>query len=137
VYSASKAALEMLSEALQYEVQHLGVRVVIVQSGGIRTEATERPRHFSLDAYQPLIEQQAARQSIRKGRSRTGDVARALADIIEIPRLPQVPISEQQIGIARLGGGIAGPGHAGIGPAAKTKEKEVIECRQTLEPIHR
>lgn len=42
VYSASKAALEMLSEALQFEVQNFGVQVVIIQSGGIRTEATAR-----------------------------------------------------------------------------------------------
>ncbi len=89
VYSASKAALEMLSEALQFEVQHFGVRVVIIQSGAIQTDAIARQRRFSLDSYQPLMEQNAARfarYDARGGRATPEHVASAIADIIENPK---------------------------------------------------
>jgi NAD(P)-dependent dehydrogenase (short-subunit alcohol dehydrogenase family) len=112
VYSASKAALEMLSEALQFEVQHFGVRVVIIQSGGIRTEATERQRHFSLDAYQPLIErkQRLAQYAAREGGAAPEEVARAIADIVENPKASlRVPVGgTADRFMARLGGRLAG-----------------------------
>jgi NAD(P)-dependent dehydrogenase (short-subunit alcohol dehydrogenase family) len=50
-------ALERLSEALWFETQHFGVRVVVVASGGIRTGILTRQQRFSLDAYTPLVEQ--------------------------------------------------------------------------------
>lgn len=113
VYSASKAALEMLSEALQFEVQNFGVQVVIIQSGGIRTEATARQRHFSLDVYQPLVEQQAARmaQYAARGSGATPEeIASAIANIIENPKASlRVPVGETTDRIlARLGGKLAG-----------------------------
>ncbi len=37
-YAASKHALEAISEALHYEVQPLGVRVVVIEPGGFATE---------------------------------------------------------------------------------------------------
>jgi NAD(P)-dependent dehydrogenase (short-subunit alcohol dehydrogenase family) len=108
VYSASKAALEMLSEALQFEAQHFGVQVVIIQSGGIRTEATARQRHFSLDAYQPLVEQQAARfarYAVRGGGATPEEIASAIANIIENPKASlRVPVGgTADRFIARLG----------------------------------
>jgi NAD(P)-dependent dehydrogenase (short-subunit alcohol dehydrogenase family) len=41
-YDASKAGLELLSEAMQAEVAPFGVRVVIVEPGNVRTEWTGR-----------------------------------------------------------------------------------------------
>jgi NAD(P)-dependent dehydrogenase (short-subunit alcohol dehydrogenase family) len=41
-YDASKAALELLSEALQGELEPFGVRVIIVEPGNVRTEWTGR-----------------------------------------------------------------------------------------------
>ena len=40
VYSASKFAIEAISDALRYEVGGFGIRVVVVQPGPIRTEFT-------------------------------------------------------------------------------------------------
>ncbi len=37
-YDASKAAVELLSEALQAEVAPLGIRVIVVEPGNVRTE---------------------------------------------------------------------------------------------------
>jgi NAD(P)-dependent dehydrogenase (short-subunit alcohol dehydrogenase family) len=37
-YAASKHALEAISEALHYEVQPLGVRVIVIEPGGFATE---------------------------------------------------------------------------------------------------
>lgn len=113
VYSASKAALEMLSEALEFEVQHFGVRVVLIQSGGIRTDKTKRPPHFSLEAYDPLIQQQNARlaqYATRAGGAMPEEVASAIAEIIENPKsslkVPVGGIADRVM--ARLGRGIAG-----------------------------
>jgi NAD(P)-dependent dehydrogenase (short-subunit alcohol dehydrogenase family) len=113
VYSASKAALELLSEALQFEVQHFGVRVVIIQSGGIHTNQTQRPPKFSIDSYEPLIQQQNARlvqYSAQGGGAAPEDVASAIARIIENPRASlRVPVGGTADRIlARLGGNIAG-----------------------------
>jgi NAD(P)-dependent dehydrogenase (short-subunit alcohol dehydrogenase family) len=41
-YDASKGALELLSDALQTELEPFGVRVVIVEPGNVRTEWTGR-----------------------------------------------------------------------------------------------
>jgi NAD(P)-dependent dehydrogenase (short-subunit alcohol dehydrogenase family) len=53
VYSASKAALEMLSEAIRFEAGHFGVQVTIVQPGTIGTEMAEREQKFELPEYAP------------------------------------------------------------------------------------
>lgn len=112
VYSASKAALERLSEALNFEVQHFGVRVVIIQCGAIRTEALERQRHFSLDVYQPLVEQNTARLTqftARGGGIAPEKAAKVIADIIENPNPSlRVPVGRTtDLFFARFGGNLA------------------------------
>jgi NAD(P)-dependent dehydrogenase (short-subunit alcohol dehydrogenase family) len=56
-YSASKFALEGLSEALAGEMAHFGVKVLIVEPGQLRTEfAGPAMRHMpQMDAYAPIV----------------------------------------------------------------------------------
>lgn len=44
LYSASKFALEGMTEALRMEVKHLGIDVVLIEPGDIRTDFTENRR---------------------------------------------------------------------------------------------
>ena len=53
-YSASKHALEGLTEALSQEVAPLGIKVLSIQPGGFRTGVVERNlRSPKIDAYDP------------------------------------------------------------------------------------
>jgi NAD(P)-dependent dehydrogenase (short-subunit alcohol dehydrogenase family) len=60
LYHGSKFAVEGLSEALQYELSPLGVRVKVIEPGGMRTDFGGRSLDFSNDPelvdYQPLVE---------------------------------------------------------------------------------
>ena len=112
VYAASKAALEMLSEALRFEARHFGVRVVVVAPGGIRTGMTERQARFSLGPYAPLVEQVRARfeRYAPRGGSPPETIARAIADVIEQDDPPlRVPVGAfADRLLARLGGRLVG-----------------------------
>ncbi len=112
VYAASKAALEMLSEALRFEARHFGVRVVVVAPGGIRTGMTERHARFSLAPYAPLVEQVRARfeRYAPRGGSPPETIARAIADVIEQDDPPlRVPVGAfADRLLARLGGRLVG-----------------------------
>ena len=59
LYHATKFGVEGLSEALQYELAPFGVRVRLVEPGGIRTDFGGRSLDFSNDPslaeYQPLV----------------------------------------------------------------------------------
>jgi NAD(P)-dependent dehydrogenase (short-subunit alcohol dehydrogenase family) len=48
-YSASKYALEALSEALHYEVGHFGIRVALVEPGGFDTSFGDNRMIFAVD----------------------------------------------------------------------------------------
>jgi NAD(P)-dependent dehydrogenase (short-subunit alcohol dehydrogenase family) len=85
VYSATKTALERLSEALWFETQHFGVHIVVVASGGIRTGILTRQKRFSLAPYTPLVEQCAARLAQYDAKERGASpeqVANSIADLI-------------------------------------------------------
>lgn len=60
LYHSSKWAVEGLSEALHYELWPLGVRVKIVEPGGVKTDFAGRSLVFTSDAklmeYQPMVD---------------------------------------------------------------------------------
>src|SRR5699024_4308137 len=61
-YSATKAALESTSEALQQEVGPLGIRVAIVQPGPFRTDFAGRSLHQSAEPIAAYAETAGRRQ---------------------------------------------------------------------------
>jgi NAD(P)-dependent dehydrogenase (short-subunit alcohol dehydrogenase family) len=87
-YSASKHALEAVSEALHYEVGHFGVRVALVEPGYFETGFQGKEPRFGLDAppYDELDQQWAvAFEKLRGGEPAAGaePVAQVIADAIE------------------------------------------------------
>jgi len=95
VYSASKAALEMLSEAIRFEAGHFGVQVTIIQPGTIGTEMADREQKFELPAYALLVNQYGQRFArYRQRRAPSAEqIAGEIADLLDRRRLPlRVPV---------------------------------------------
>ncbi|KQW46086.1 short-chain dehydrogenase [Nocardioides sp. Root1257] len=92
-YSATKFALEGLSDALAKEVGPLGIRVVVIEPGGFRTDFAGRSLHQSAE---PIGDYAATAGVRRKENDSThgtqpGDperAARALVNLIEGERVP-------------------------------------------------
>jgi NAD(P)-dependent dehydrogenase (short-subunit alcohol dehydrogenase family) len=95
-YSASKYALEALSETLHYELAHFGLRVVIIQPGYIAPGMKASPRHDGPSEYAGLWEQWTgtdAKMTGPEGRPGPELVGVAIADAIENPATPlRVPV---------------------------------------------
>ncbi len=90
-YCASKFGLEGLSEALHYELNHFGIRTVIVQPGYIAPGMKSSPRHDGPADYAELWDQWANTSSTvtgESGRTPTVEAARVIADAIENPETP-------------------------------------------------
>jgi NAD(P)-dependent dehydrogenase (short-subunit alcohol dehydrogenase family) len=89
--SASKAALELLSETLRKELEPFGVRVLVIAAGGIRTEMRARQKKYTSEPYAKLVEQFEGRMADYEqqgGGSPPEDIAKAIADLIEQPDPP-------------------------------------------------
>jgi NAD(P)-dependent dehydrogenase (short-subunit alcohol dehydrogenase family) len=87
-YSATKHALEAVSEALHYEVGHFGIRVALVEPGFFETEFQGKEPRFGLDAppYDELDRQWAvAFEKLRGDEPAFGPepVAQVIADAVE------------------------------------------------------
>jgi NAD(P)-dependent dehydrogenase (short-subunit alcohol dehydrogenase family) len=94
LYSASKFAIEGLSEALAQEVAHLGIKVTIIEPGafntGFPTGGLKRVAQ-SIDAYAALTEQIAAGMQHWYG-SHAGDPRNAAKAILRIVDEPAPPL---------------------------------------------
>ncbi|HET8930620.1 MAG TPA: SDR family oxidoreductase [Acidimicrobiales bacterium] len=102
IYSASKHALEALSESLHFEVGHFGVRVVIIEPGYIATAMRTKTSPIDIDAtpYAELHRQWAGTDEKLLGGPRPGPdlVAHAIADAIDDPDTPlRVPVGEDAV----------------------------------------
>lgn len=82
LYHGSKWAAEGLSEALHYELATLGIRVKIIEPGGVRTDFSGRSFVFSndpeMEEYQPLVEGFQAMSESPTGLLGPGEVAEAI-----------------------------------------------------------
>ncbi len=90
-YSASKHALEALSETLHFELGHFGIRVVIVEPGYIAPGMKHADDHPGPEVYEDLHRQWDATVSTLVGPAgRPGPelVGNAVADALEDPGTP-------------------------------------------------
>ena len=84
LYHGSKWAVEGLSEALHYELATLGIRVKIVEPGGVNTDFGGRSFVFTHDPeladYQPLVDMAAAaiEEGTPSGNQEPGEVAEVI-----------------------------------------------------------
>lgn len=97
IYSASKHALEALSEAAKLEMGHYGIRVVIIEPGYFATPIQHKANPVSIEdtPYAGLQAQWQGADERLLGGARPGPevVARAIADAIEADDCPlRVPV---------------------------------------------
>jgi NAD(P)-dependent dehydrogenase (short-subunit alcohol dehydrogenase family) len=95
VYSASKFALEGLSEGLHYEVRPLGVDVAIIQPGAFPTEMSQKIQYGSdpsvSEGYQAIAQYPdkmfgAIGQMFETVKPNPQDVADAIVNLISLPK---------------------------------------------------
>jgi len=96
-YSASKFALEALTESLHIEVRHFGIRSVLIEPGTIATGIKASQLHQGPAEYAGLWEQWAGAHTKMTGPSLPGPavVGLAIARAIEDPATPlRVPVGQ-------------------------------------------
>jgi NAD(P)-dependent dehydrogenase (short-subunit alcohol dehydrogenase family) len=102
VYASSKWALEALSESLHYELGHFGVRVHIIEPGGVETSFGNNRRLVGAAAgkespYTQLVtEWEAASQRVNPGgnAAKPEDVAAVILDAIETGDKLRYPVGQ-------------------------------------------
>ena len=94
IYCASKFAMEGLSESLRMELHQLGIKVVLIEPGDLRTSITKNRQINAIDKHDHLYQQHFARtkNTIEKDEYDGGSpeiVARLICKIIHM-RKPKV-----------------------------------------------
>jgi NAD(P)-dependent dehydrogenase (short-subunit alcohol dehydrogenase family) len=92
-YSATKWALEAMSEALHLEAGHFGVRVLIIEPGAIQTSFGDNvvDHRWSDGPYRPLADQWTSASEVLSGGNEAPGpelVATAIADALQNPDAP-------------------------------------------------
>lgn len=100
-YSASKSALESLSETLHYELGHFGIRIAIIEPGYIAPGMKPAVDVAGDDAYRQLWEQwEGTDDKLTGAGGRPGPevVAKAIRGAIENPSTPlRVPVGDDAV----------------------------------------
>ncbi len=91
LYSASKFALEGLSESLRFETRQFGIRVVLIEPGDFRTQITQRRQiaaaSLTEDAYRTMFEHFKTKQDRDEQQAPTPEpVARLVEYVLNHPR---------------------------------------------------
>ena len=89
--SASKAALELLSQTLRREVESFNVRVVVVSAGGIRTEMRARQERYSSAVYGRAVEEFEARMAHYEEQAGGSSPEEIAAEIVALLDQPEPP----------------------------------------------
>jgi NAD(P)-dependent dehydrogenase (short-subunit alcohol dehydrogenase family) len=105
-YNATKFALEGLSEALAQETAPLGIKVLIVEPSGFRTDWAGRSANETQHPIADYDSTAGARQRMIRGYSgkQPGDPVRAAAAIVQAVEAPDAPL-RLMLGKAALAAG--------------------------------
>lgn len=91
-YTATKFALEALSEALSKEVEHLGIKVTLIEPGGFRTDFAGR----SFDLPENRIDEYVTSERIDKigdyDKKQPGDPVKAVKAMIKVVDTENPPL---------------------------------------------
>jgi NAD(P)-dependent dehydrogenase (short-subunit alcohol dehydrogenase family) len=105
LYAASKAALEMISEALSYEVERSGIRVLVLEPGSVPTGFQAARRHFGGDQapYEEMQQQWTRRLGAQVSAGiPPEEVGRLIADAVQAESWPfRTPVGKDAEEILR------------------------------------
>ena len=109
IYSASKHALEAISEAARFELGHFGVRVLLIEPGYIATPIQHKANPVPIEGtpYEELQRQWSGADAKLLGADRPGPevVAVAIADALELADPPvRIPVGADAEMIATVRG---------------------------------
>ena len=97
IYSASKFAVEGLSESLRLETRRFGVRVVLIEPGDTRSQLPQRRRTVQpvrhASAYQEIFDRFQAKQAQDEAKAPPPDAVAALVERILRDRRPAMRYS--------------------------------------------
>jgi NAD(P)-dependent dehydrogenase (short-subunit alcohol dehydrogenase family) len=94
IYTGSKFALEGISETLALELAPLGIKVIMIEPGGLRTDFATRSRRFTaqtIDDYAATVGHNRGLLAEHAGHE-PGDPARAAEAIVNVAIMDEPPL---------------------------------------------